>query len=85
MNTGGLFFGEIETMVEAVEDHKASLKGDPRSIYGKIVSFADRNVDADDMLTRSYDCAAGLYSDKTEDERIEITRTSKKRRPSKFM
>ena len=66
---------EIETMAEAVEDHRASLKGDPRSIYGKIVSSADRNVDVDDMLARSYDCAVGLYPDKTEDERIEIART----------
>ncbi|MBR2544488.1 hypothetical protein IKF04_04315 [Candidatus Saccharibacteria bacterium] len=76
VNTGGLFFeAEIETMAEAVEDHRASLKGDPRSIYGKIVSSADRNVDVDDMLARSYDCAVGLYPDKTEDERIEIART----------
>ena len=71
------FFSEddIETMAEAVEDHRASLEGDPRSIYGKIVSSADRNVDVDDMIARSYSCALGLYPEKTEDERIEIART----------
>jgi uncharacterized protein len=29
---------EVETMAEAVEDHRASLGHEPRSIYGKIVS-----------------------------------------------
>ena len=32
-------------MKEAIEDHKASLNREPRSIYGKILSSADRNID----------------------------------------
>ena len=35
---------EIKIMKEAVEDHRASSKNPPRSIYGKIVSEADRDI-----------------------------------------
>ena len=45
---------EIKTMSEAIYDHRASLKGEPRSIYGKIVSSADRNTLVDVVLKRSY-------------------------------
>ena len=34
---------ELVTIKEAIEDHRASAKDDPRSIYGRIVSSADRN------------------------------------------
>ena len=47
---------EIKTMAEAVEDHRASLGREPRSVYGKIVSSADRSPDINDMLERCYDC-----------------------------
>lgn len=45
---------EIKTMSEAVYDHRASLEYEPRSIYGKIVSSADRNVLVDVVLKRTY-------------------------------
>lgn len=45
---------EIKIMSEAVYDHRASLDGIPRSIYGKIVSSADRNVLVDVPLKRTY-------------------------------
>lgn len=45
---------EIQTMAEAVYDHRASLEGEPRSIYGKIVSSADRNTLVDVPLKRTY-------------------------------
>jgi uncharacterized protein len=65
---------EIEIMAEAVEDHRASLKGDPRSVYGKIVSSADRDMDINDMLERSYDYTTHLHPEMTDDERIEDAR-----------
>lgn len=70
------FFSEeaIETIAQAVEDHRASLKGDPRSIYGKIVSSADRNMSMDAMLSRSYDYARVLHPEMTDDEVIEEAR-----------
>ena len=45
---------EIKIMSEAVYDHRASLEGEPRSIYGKIVSSADRNTLVDVPLKRIY-------------------------------
>ena len=46
---------EIEIMSEAVEDHRASLEYEPRSVYGKIVSSADRNTDIEEPLRRTYE------------------------------
>ncbi len=50
------FFDEeqIKIMAEAVEDHRASKDSEPRSIYGKIVSSADRNVTLDLPLVRTF-------------------------------
>ena len=36
--------GQIETIAQAAEDHRASAKTEPRSIYGRIVAEADRIV-----------------------------------------
>lgn len=44
---------EIETMKEAVEDHRASTDHEPRSIYGKIVAEADRVIDPVITLRRT--------------------------------
>lgn len=44
---------EIETMKEAVEDHRASADHEPRSIYGKIVAEADRMIDPIITLRRT--------------------------------
>ncbi len=65
---------EIKTMIEAVEDHRASLKGEPRSVYGKIVGSADRNMDIYEMQRRSYDYARHLHPEFTDDEVIEEAR-----------
>lgn len=50
------FFSEKEILImaEAVYDHRASLEYEPRSIYGKIVSSADRNTSLDIPLRRTY-------------------------------
>lgn len=45
---------EIKIMSEAVYDHRASMEGEPRSIYGKIVSSADRNTLVHIPLQRTY-------------------------------
>lgn len=45
---------EKEIMYEAVIDHRASLEYEPRNIYGKIVSSADRNTSIEDILKRTY-------------------------------
>jgi len=49
------FFTEddIRVIAEAIVDHRASLEYEPRSIYGKLVSSADREISLENMLKRS--------------------------------
>ena len=65
---------EINTMAEAVEDHRSSLGHEPRSIYGKLVSSADRNTKIDVALSRVYDYNRHVAPDRDEDEAIEACR-----------
>lgn len=44
---------QIKIMKEAVEDHRASASHAPRSIYGKIVAEADRDLEPDTVFTRA--------------------------------
>ena len=41
------------TMKEAVEDHRASAKSAPRSVYGRIVAEADRQIDPQTIVQRT--------------------------------
>ncbi len=45
---------EITTIAEAVEDHRSHSQTEPRSIYGKIIVAADRNINVDAMCRRTY-------------------------------
>ena len=45
---------QLQTIKEAIEDHRASSKLEPRSIYGKLVSSADRNNTVEQCLERTY-------------------------------
>lgn len=45
---------EIKIMAEAVNDHRASLETEPRNIYGKIISSADKNTSIEEPLKRTY-------------------------------
>ena len=45
---------QLKIIKEAIEDHRASAKKEPRSVYGKIVSSADRNNTVEKCLERSY-------------------------------
>lgn len=44
---------QIKIMKEAVEDHRASSSHAPRSIYGKIVAEADRDLEPEVIFTRA--------------------------------
>ena len=46
-------------MAQAVEDHRASGGREPRSVYGKIVSEADRDIDPERIVQRTM--AYGKY------------------------
>ena len=45
--------GQIETMAQAAEDHRASSGHEPRSIYGKIVAEADRLISPEKVIKRT--------------------------------
>lgn len=67
------FFNDEERTIikEAIEDHRASLKGEPRSIYGKIVSSADRNTSVKDCLLRTYHYGKKHFPDYSMDEQVD--------------
>lgn len=44
---------QIETIAEAAEDHRASSGKEPRSIYGKIVAEADRDIASEKIILRT--------------------------------
>lgn len=44
---------QIATMREAVEDHRASLDHEPRTLYGRIVAEADRVIDPETIVRRT--------------------------------
>ena len=67
------FFSEEELIVikEAIEDHRASSDHEPRSIYGKIVSTADRNNTVEACLRRSYTYNKKLHPEYDDEKTFE--------------
>ena len=52
---------QLKVMREAVEDHRASASHAPRSIYGKIVAEADREMDPETVIRRTILYGLGHY------------------------
>lgn len=52
---------KIKIMKEAVEDHRASASHAPRSIYGKIVAEADRDLDPVTVMRRTIEFGLDHY------------------------
>lgn len=52
---------QIDIMADAAEDHRASAKAQPRSIYGRIVAEADRIIDADTIIRRTIQFGLSHY------------------------
>jgi len=52
---------QLKVMREAVEDHRASASHSPRSIYGKIVAEADRDLDKDIVIRRTIQFGLANY------------------------
>lgn len=59
---------QIKIMKEAVEDHRASSSRQPRSIYGKIVAEADRDIDVHEIFLRAIQYGRENYPRKTKEE-----------------
>lgn len=52
---------QIETMANAVEDHRASAKAEPRSIYGRIVAEVDRTIVPINIIERTVQYGLSHY------------------------
>ena len=51
----------IETMAQAVEDHRASADAPPRSLYGCVVAEADRDVEPERIVRRTVEFGISHY------------------------
>ncbi|MFI3320432.1 MAG: HD domain-containing protein [Rikenellaceae bacterium] len=68
----GYFTPEQITIIsEAIEDHRASAKGEPRSMYGKILSSADRIINPDLIIMRAYYHSLKHFANYTLEEHID--------------
>ena len=54
---------QLLIMRDAVEDHRASGKNPPRTIYGAIVAEADRQIIPETVIARTMAYSAKLYPD----------------------
>lgn len=54
---------EIEIIAQAAEDHRASGKNPPRTIYGMIVAEADRVIDGETIIRRTIQFGFKHYPD----------------------
>ncbi|MBP5715257.1 MAG: HD domain-containing protein [Prevotella sp.] len=52
---------QIKIMKEAVEDHRASASHAPRSLYGKIIAEADRDIDVEVVIRRTVQYGLSNY------------------------
>lgn len=52
---------QLKMMKEAVEDHRASASRSPRSIYGKIVAEADRDLSPETVIRRTIQFGLSNY------------------------
>ena len=59
---------EIETIAQAAEDHRASSDHQPRSIYGRIVAEADRQIDGDTIVRRTIQFSFKHYPNLSREE-----------------
>lgn len=62
---------QIEVMAQAAEDHRASGKRPPRSIYGMLVAEADRVIDCETIIRRTVQFGLANYPEMDENGHIE--------------
>ena len=62
---------QLTVMKEAVEDHRASSSHAPRSIYGKIVAEADRDLEPEVVFRRTIEYGIEHYPEKSPEEHWE--------------
>ncbi len=52
---------QIEIIADAAEDHRASNRNAPRTIYGRIIAEADRIIDGDTIIRRTIQYGLSHY------------------------
>ncbi len=52
---------QINIIADAAEDHRASNRNEPRTIYGRIVAEADRIIDGDTIIRRTIQYGLSHY------------------------
>ena len=59
---------QIQTMADAAEDHRASAKHEPRTIYGRIVAEADRFIDPEIIVKRTIQYGLDHYPELSKEQ-----------------
>ena len=52
---------QIEVIADAAEDHRASSDHEPRTIYGRIIAEADRQIEGDTIIRRTIQYTQAHY------------------------
>ena len=64
---------QIETIAQAAEEHRASLDHDPRSIYGRIIAEADRQIEPETIVQRTVQFGFAHYPELGREEHWQRT------------
>ena len=62
---------QIQTMADAAEDHRASAKHEPRTIYGRIVAEADRFIDPVTIVKRTIQYGLDHYPELSKEQQYD--------------
>ena len=62
---------QIQTMADAAEDHRASAKQAPRTLYGRIVAEADRFIDPVTIVRRTIQYGLDHYPELSREEQYQ--------------
>ncbi len=62
---------QIQTMADAAEDHRASAKQEPRTIYGRIVAEADRFIDPETIVKRTIQYGLDHYPELSKEQQYD--------------
>lgn len=62
---------QIQTMADAAEDHRASAKREPRTIYGRIVAEADRFIDPETIVRRTIQYGLDHYPELSKEQQYD--------------
>lgn len=62
---------QIQVMADAAEDHRASAKQAPRTIYGRIVAEADRFIDPETIVRRTIQYGMDHYPELSREEQYQ--------------